>query len=493
MKRNCLIAVFARYKPVQTLCCNFIRLLLSTAYRCSPVVRTFCQSERGAFVIIFALMFPVILGLIVWQIESVRLIYNKARLSDALEQAALALTVEDNPDDLRNQTLVRNYINAYMPDARIHIVWAERKHEDSKVVWRPHAITRHRSWFPASEYIPGSEVKIEGNAGAHIMKVIRDDPEPMAVVFVVDFSSSMGHLLKKARPGSQEHESKYWQLKQIIESLANKVYQHPQSQVGFVPFALGVTERASDGSYRCTIPWYSNRPITDVSVARNTFSGRYDDKVMEDHDRLQDIIHANVNIDETLKNIMVPAVDGKTVSIPREQVGYYFCQHYWTDGQSKAYWPQPPTAQLYVIPLTRTSSALATIQQMKPLGNTFTTAGILAGVKLFHDTRIKNKRLIIVSDGEESIYLDLTKKFISRGLCKEIKKQGIEMEFIGIEYPSPEKRAQISGHHWVDWENTCVGSDHFYTPDTMQTLEDALHRAVLPNLQQEIGRNVVKR
>ncbi len=313
------------------------------------------------------------------------------------------------------------------------------------------------------------------------------------MVFVIDFSSSMnGYLGNQATADpSQPKQTKNQELKRILRKLTQKVYQNSRSQVGFVPFAIGVATQLSDGSRFCTIPWHSNIPITDLSRIPALFapSPTYNYRDVKDYKRLSELIALNVNIDATLDGILDPIAAENTVSIPMKQVGFYFCDHHdWPEENQPV--PLPPPAQQQIIPLTTDIRELKKIEYMKPLGSTFTTAGILAGVKLLHQSPVRKKRLIIISDGDDVEYLHITKQLIAKGMCEKIKRQGkIEMAFIGIEYLPPTNQNDSS----VNWRDACVGADHFYTPDTVQSLEDALTHAVLPGTKEEMGRNVPKR
>lgn len=83
----------------------------------------FIKNENGAILLPFIIFLPVFIGLIFLSFEISHFTQKKAKLSDAIEQATLALTVEsnDNPDDnqqQKNTDLVRNYASAYLPSER---------------------------------------------------------------------------------------------------------------------------------------------------------------------------------------------------------------------------------------------------------------------------------------------------------------------------------------------------------------------------------------
>ncbi|MEZ2697194.1 family 1 glycosylhydrolase, partial [Hafnia alvei] len=61
-------------------------------------IRRFKQDRSGAFAISFVMMSGFLLSMAAFGLEGSRYITERARLSDAMEQAALALTAEDNGD-----------------------------------------------------------------------------------------------------------------------------------------------------------------------------------------------------------------------------------------------------------------------------------------------------------------------------------------------------------------------------------------------------------
>lgn len=61
---------------------------------------SFIKNESGAILSPFIILIPLIIGLLFLSFEISRFIQKKAKLSDAIEQATLALTVENDSHNI---------------------------------------------------------------------------------------------------------------------------------------------------------------------------------------------------------------------------------------------------------------------------------------------------------------------------------------------------------------------------------------------------------
>lgn len=76
-------------------------------------LRRFISDRRGAFAISLAMLGAFLLSMAALGLEGSRYITEQARLSDAMEQAALALTAEDNGEGAsRNDVLSMSWLDA---------------------------------------------------------------------------------------------------------------------------------------------------------------------------------------------------------------------------------------------------------------------------------------------------------------------------------------------------------------------------------------------
>ncbi|WP_033137013.1 TadE/TadG family type IV pilus assembly protein, partial [Aeromonas finlandensis] len=196
--------------------------------------RSFSKDTSGAIAIIFVFLIPLFFMLIALGIEGPRYMTEKARLSDVLEQASLALTAEDNNNtvedqgqaDARNQQLVASYIDNLMPRRAegkpanvIDISYEGFKNitpggAPSYIQYRAIAQSPHISWFDTS-LLPAFDKEISvGERGA-----ARKYSGGVDVMFVLDFSKSMEEF-KMA--GSS---SRLVALKESLAELVSKVNQ----------------------------------------------------------------------------------------------------------------------------------------------------------------------------------------------------------------------------------------------------------------------------
>ncbi|MCS6608467.1 hypothetical protein NYV55_08350 [Escherichia coli] len=170
-------------------------------------------------------------------VEGSRYITERARLSDAMEQAALALTAEDNGEGAsRNYTLSRDYFAAYMrhdtgvaqPVVKVFRGVSATNTNLTYVEYRVSGQTEQKSWF-ASSFFPSfdKEVSIGDNGAA------RKYRSNMDVIFVTDFSGSMNE-------GFSGGSTKLTELKRIVLQLSDELLSYNiDNKVGFVPFGWG--------------------------------------------------------------------------------------------------------------------------------------------------------------------------------------------------------------------------------------------------------------
>ncbi|PDP72254.1 hypothetical protein CLI81_10625, partial [Porphyromonas gingivalis] len=93
-------------------------LLLNRLEKNKPLLNTilmFLENKKGGIIIPFFISLPFFIAIIMLLFDFTQLINNKIKLSDALEQGALALTAENNAkNDTRNNELISAYINFYL-------------------------------------------------------------------------------------------------------------------------------------------------------------------------------------------------------------------------------------------------------------------------------------------------------------------------------------------------------------------------------------------
>ena len=412
-----------------------------SAYRkLSAPFRRFAADRCGAFAISFVMLSALIMSLAALGLEGSRYISQRARLSDAMEQAALALTAEDNgAGATRNYTLASDYLRAWMrqekrvftPKITVKSGTVVGNTALTYVEYRVSGQVLHDSWF-SSTFFPSfdREVAVGENGAARKLR------SNMDVLFVVDFSGSMNFPLG--------YQTKLTELKRIVLQLSEELFAYNiGNKVGFVPFGWG-----SKNGNVCDFPFVANRP-----VPANLF--------MLDPKRVEGFI----NIAATVAAIP-NRVSHFDAPLSYAHPTYCLQQSYsWT------------------VPLTSSLAQIRQITRMTAGGGTLVSSGVLLGVPYLAAGSAPRKIMVIVSDGtDDPADVSLTPRLIMAGMCDKIRdvlttKDAVgKIAFIGINYAPT--------YNW----KSCVGEKNFYLPRTLQELERDLQRAVF----EEVGHNVIK-
>ncbi|MFD1800829.1 protein TadG, associated with Flp pilus assembly [Mixta tenebrionis] len=402
----------------------------------------FCADRRGAFAISFAMLGSSLLALAAFGFEGSRYITERARLSDAMEQAALALTAEDNGEGAaRNYSLSSDYFRAYMrhdksvfkPTVIVKRGTSATNHNLSYVEYRVSGQTLQDSWF-SSSWFPSfdKQVKIGDNGAA------RKYRSNMDVLFVTDFSGSMNESF-----GSS---TKLMELKRIVLQLSEELFAYDMSnKVGFVPFGWG----AKNGG-NCDLPFVVNSAVPPNLISSN-------DKLTS--------LERYVNISGTVASIPNKV---NQIYIPLAQASKDACLN---------------ESSSWKVPLTSDYNQIAQINGMTASGGTLVSTGLLLATPYLVEGTESRKVMVIVSDGtDDPNTVQITPKLINAGMCDRIREvisteESVgKITFIGINYAPT-----------FDWKR-CVGEKNFYLPQNIKELEDDLRRAVF----EEVGHNVLK-
>ncbi|HEN3656174.1 TPA: pilus assembly protein, partial [Yersinia enterocolitica] len=286
----------------------------------------FKKNEQGAILISFMIILPFFIALMFISFEISHYLQRKAKLSDAIEQATLALTVENNgiPDkaqQIKNNALVLSYANAYLPSERFSdpIINID---DNAHYLGYNAAVTiaypaKFLSQSPLTNTI--SDINITDNGVAIKNKTIAAS-EPMDVVFVADYSSSMESKFL----GDSSNKSKIDSLREVFERLNNTILKNSNTNtIGFIPFAWGtkiiVSDKQQVNTY-CHFPFASkkNNSIDEKIKAYNaTIIGPVDRNGPEP---IQKIIENNIDFDETIRSI---EGRNKEINIDMKDISYH--------------------------------------------------------------------------------------------------------------------------------------------------------------------------
>ncbi|ATV44421.1 TadE/TadG family type IV pilus assembly protein [Pectobacterium brasiliense] len=400
--------------------------------------RRFYLDERGAFAVSFVIMAGMLLGIAAFAIDGPRYITERARLSDAMEQAALALTAEDNGEGAeRNYILSSDYFRAYMRhDVAVFTPTVVVKGGFSKgnnyVEYRVSGQTLQDSWFSSSLFPSfDKQIVIGGNGAA------RKHRSNMDVIFVTDFSGSMN--------GQFGEGTKLGELKRIILMLSRELFQdNINNKVGFIPFGWGARKGGS-----CDFPLVTHRRMPGSILA----------------DGPTDEFENYINFPATVAAIPRQVKD---INIPLSNVSSSVCLK---------------ESRSWRVPLTSNMDDIRQIEGMEANGFTLVSNGLLTAVPHLVSGTASRKILVVVSDGtDEPKNISITPKLMNAGMCEKIRRVLTTDEhvgkiaFVGIKY-----------NPTYDWAK-CVGKNNFYLSHDVHQLEVYLRRAVF----EEVGRNILK-
>ncbi|WP_312629340.1 TadE/TadG family type IV pilus assembly protein [Scandinavium sp.] len=428
-------------------------------------LRRFISDRRGAFAISLAMLGAFLLSMAALGLEGSRYITEQARLSDAMEQAALALTAEDNGEGAsRNDVLSMSWLDAYMnhaekidkPIIRVLHGSADGVHKLAWVEYRLSSRVQQSSWF-ASSYFPSfnKQVKVGDNGAARKFRSNID------VAFAVDFSGSMRQSIDK----EIGDKSKPWKMdvaKQITVKLARQLAEYNiDNKVAFIPFGWGTRK-----GNLCTPQFVLNSPLPPDVFGKNSEGNIRELYNYIDYQRTIDAIPNQVN-DIRINVANIPELLCLSFHSPESE-------------EEKLTMTQAQT-----IPLTADPDYLEnTIINMSASDRTLVSSGMLEGTQVLAKGTASRKVLVIVSDGQDWPILNegITEKLLNTGLCEKIRSVLTtpysvgKIAFIALKY-----------NPTSDWEK-CVGANNFYTAQNYQEFEDAMTRAVY----EEVGHNTLK-
>ncbi len=462
-------------------------------------LRAFAADQRGAFLVFFTITLPVLLGFVVLSVEGSRYVYDKARMSDALEQAVLALTVANKDPEINydyNVNVAKAYITANAPDQGNNSDYIKEvvPTRDDSAVWRLSGKIQRTSWFPfqglTASFSP--EVSIGNHGAAKVEPPGITSSQAQDVVFVSDFSSSMllslYHDFSGMSKGSAQNycssvlynnpndtntfsngsggyvncEKKIFALKKIVLKLAKMIYAgNSGSQVGFAPYSDS-TISLINGEKFCTVEWFS---VPGVDTMDQTIG-----ETVVGADWLGSLLQ----IPETLQHLMNTLPRNQTVFIPIAEGGQLCSMSY----------------NYNSIELTRHFNEISKIEKMQAKGLTFMMSGLMAGSKILGRTANQQtkKSLIIISDGFDTILTTQSKALFNAGICDRLKNDhNVKLSFVALDYSA-------SQGEYSNLLEQCIGKKNIYESYNTQELEKILTELIGtgPANPREVGRNIDK-
>lgn len=502
-------------------------------FRKNNLLSLFMKNEQGAILLPFLVFLPIFIGLLFLSFEISLFLQKKAKLSDAIEQATLALTVENNdvPDvaqTAKNSRLVNDYARAYLPSESFSVPVIDIIKNSDHLEYNSKTTMSYSAKFLDKTQIAMVSTKDNGAA----KKDIAAQPsESTDVVFVLDYSTSMNWPFNKTDDKRQKIDI----LRDIFQSLNSTIFENKKiNTIGFIPFSWGtktIVGRGPKDKYNCHFPFVpkKNMPngdylrkyspsnlkpfltpksfndVKDIAYGRLHLDQYHDIylKILAEienrksisalefldrtyniskHVNIMDIIEDNIDYDKTINSI------SKGFTKINTSLDDIFNTAICLKGAN--------ISSLDISNINNINNTLSA----KPSGGTLVSSGILAANEEFNNTNNNRKKLmVILSDGEDSNdenppgkfkdrdAFHITQKLIGKGMCESIAANKITMAFIAIGYV-PEK---VKAHNYIDWKK-CVGENNFYEAHNAHQLEAELREILGEKQASEVGRNTPK-
>lgn len=204
-------------------------------------IREKTGNQKGAVLIMFALILPVYLSFCALAIDGPLALMKKARLSDGLNEAVLAIAAVNNQglsdeDRATNRRILRDYLRAYMPNADIDMrnLLVKVEIDGPSTRYEASALVDIKTVLPLDHVgLPGFGKNIAlGNTG-NVVKLAK--PTPIDMMLVVDFSRSMAE--NRIPDGTQTRAA---MVQDVVDNILTQGLRSANSTFGIVPYDIGV-------------------------------------------------------------------------------------------------------------------------------------------------------------------------------------------------------------------------------------------------------------
>ena len=512
---------------------------------------SFIKNEQGTILLPFIIFLPLIIGLIFFSFELTHFLQKKAKLSDAIEQATLALTVENNnsipslTQIAQNEAIVSSYAHAYLPAEIFSTPTIDIINNNGRIEYAAEINMSYSAKFLTNNPVTNFSAMINAtDRGSARKNIIGAPTEKIDVVFVADYSGSMNDPFMN---NNHEYRAiKIAALREIFNRLNNNILKNENIHtIGFIPFSWGTKQRVGNGAQTmeyCHLPFVAKQHSPNGDYLRKyTLSGlkkipgleglehidhieygkvtkdisnntrnKIDELNIEDAESAYtflsrseliiqplnqfEIIEENIDYDATINSILrnSAVTPPKLINIPIDDIlNSSVCLN---------------RTNSYSLNEHESNEIIDDMINMAPSGGTLISSGILSANNLFNESRSNNKKLmIILSDGNDSFEKKnkkdkeniesnenqgffITKNLIRKGMCERIKENQITMAFIAIGY-NPLRNTHAL--EYIDWKE-CVGEEHYYEAQNSHELEADLLQALGAVDTSEVGRNTPK-
>jgi tight adherence protein G len=209
------------------------------------------KQEKGGLAVIFAIILPFIFSVCALVFDGSRMLMKRARLSDALNEAALVVATNSagkgtEEERKRNADLLKSYISAYFPKDELESSSVTMRSGIDSASGMPvpiydlNAQLKVNTVLPLGSIVPAFSPQVGLTNGGSVRKGISDISLPADYVFVVDFSGSMGGYSDHPDENGKQ-QTRIALLKKVVDDVTSKALKNePKTTFGIVPFETGV-------------------------------------------------------------------------------------------------------------------------------------------------------------------------------------------------------------------------------------------------------------
>lgn len=145
------------------------------------------KRSSGAAALLFLLIFPALFAVYVWGLEGARMMQTSARLTDATESAALAVSTVSNLDNTKCSQLTQLFVAQYFPEsAAVTAGDSPCISSDNPNDLNISVSVAEQTWFPNAQ-IPNYGTQFSVSSSVKVRKT----QEPVDVVLVASYSKTM--------------------------------------------------------------------------------------------------------------------------------------------------------------------------------------------------------------------------------------------------------------------------------------------------------------
>ncbi len=426
------------------------------------------HNQKGVAAIFFVLIIPCLWGLFTLGVEGSRYLQEKARLSDSLESAVLAVAANKEQSDSENDTnnnkqLVSEYLDYLNQEiASIDAVSITKiSCEDAEkecgtpgvydrsgmrfIQYKVDVTTQYTSWFPGSEHMLGFDEKVTMNTGAMAR---RYQQRALDIVFVADYSGSM----KESWDGEPKYKGVRKNIGYILDEL-NKYNglsgkEGDKNRASFVGYNFFVKDKRGSSVYSIEQVVYNQKCVKKkwkwIDGKLQQVCVKYDREEPNVTGTISDIFTENTTTDE------------------KQDDGAIFYNREFTFNFSQL---------------------KKDISKFYPSDGTSSYEGIISAARILNEPSDNERKLmVILTDGEDWRKDDSELLYgvnTGVGICEPIRNQlnSSDVEFkmvvIGFDYDMNENKGL----------KTCVGEKNVFKAENY----DEIYNQILELIVEEIG------